>query len=150
MNCSFLNWSFTNSLTFSLSILDNGYIFFFFRTKFSLRSMIWSHVFLISILSNFFFSNTFRYLWNHLFYHLNLYQIFFSYFSSIILAISISFSTIGFLYFFFHSFCLFSFFCSSFHFHHPSFVCFVFYYFPYLSGYLVIFTSPVFQSILEL
>ena len=60
-------------------------------------------------------------------------------FSSTILAISISSSTVSFLNSFFYSF--------SFCFCYSGFVCFVFHYFPHSSGHLVIFTSPVFQSI---
>ena len=59
---------------------------------------------------------------------------------------------------FFFSFFVFSssfsafstFFSSSFYFYHPIFFCFGFYCFLYSFGHLVIFTSPIFQSISEL
>ena len=50
-----------NSLT---SSLDNGYTFPFCSTNPSFTSIAWSYTFLISILSNCFFPNTFIHGWN--------------------------------------------------------------------------------------
>ena len=141
---TFLNWSFTNFCTSSLSTLDNGYIFPFFGTNPSLRSIVWSQAFLVNILSDSFFSNTIKYLWNYLrtIFSTVLNSIksssssLSSSFSSTILAIAISSSIVGLL-----KSSLFPF---TFYFCHPDFVCLpIFHFFPYSSGHLVICTSPI-------
>ena len=119
----------------------------FFRTNSSLKSIAWSHVFFISILSNS-FSNTFRYLWSLLktissTVLISIKSSYYFCFSSIILDISISSFIVGFLNFSFFSFSFF------FYFYYPYFVCFIFYCFPYLSRHLIIFTF-IFQSIFGL
>ena len=112
-----------------------------------------NNIFLVGILSDFFFSNTFKYLWNLLgaissTILISIKSSSFSCFFFIILVISISFSTVSFLNSFFFSF---FFFCSFFfYFCHPYFICFIFYYFPYSSRHLIIFISSIFQSISEL
>ena len=107
-------------------------------------------VFLVSILSRYFFSNTFKYLWNLLenissAIIISIKSFSYSFFSSTIFAISISSSTFDLLnslilslYFFFFYFC------------HPGFFFFIFHYFLHSLEYVIIFTSLIFQSISEL
>ena len=118
--------------------------------------MAWSHVFLVSILSDLFFSNTFKYLWNlqgTIFSTILISIKSFSFlcFSSIILAISVFFSTVSFLNSFFFSFCLFSFFYSFFlYFCHSGFVCFTFHCFPHSSCYFYLPSLPINCSMLAI
>jgi len=60
----FHSWSFTNACIFFLFSFDSEYTFFFFGTNSSFNSITWSYGFLVGILSNFFFSNTFFYFQN--------------------------------------------------------------------------------------
>ena len=120
-----------------------------------LVSGCYNTILVVSILSDFFL-NTFKYLWNLLgiisFTILIFIKFFFSsFFFSITLAISIFFSTVDLLNFFFLFLHIFSFlYFFSFCFCHPGFICFIFYCFLYLFRYLIIFIFSVFQSISEL
>ena len=124
------------------------YLSFFFDINSSLRSMIWFHIFLIDILSNSFFSNTFKYLWNLLgiIFSTILISIKSSLsfsFSSIILTISIFSSTVSFLNSFFFFLNFFSFF--SFCFCYSGFICLILHFFSHLSRHFIIFIFPVLQ-----
>ena len=153
----FLSYSYMNSCTSSLSFLDNRYTFSFLSTNPSFISIAWSQIFCVGILSDCFLPKTLIYLWNfsgtsflasvsdfatsssssHISY------------SSTTFFPSITFSFFCFFCFSFSS-CFFSassfasfYFC----FCHSSFSCFGLHCLLYSSGHLIIFTSPVFQSI---
>ena len=60
----FCSWSSTNAYTFFLFFLNSKYTFFFSGTNPSFNSIAWSDSFLVDILFNFSFQNTFFYLQN--------------------------------------------------------------------------------------
>ena len=134
----FLSCSSTNSCTSSFSCLDIKYVLPFFGMKFSFRLIAWSHSFLVSILSDLAFLNTFSHLWNFcgtIFFTFSLSSsISLSKFSSIIYShlSLLAFSTflILFLIFFLYSISLFT----------TRFLL-------HKGGHLIIFTSPVSQFI---
>ena len=156
----FLSCSWMNSHTSSLSFLDNGYTFPFLSTNPFFISIIWSQIFYVGILSNYFLPNILIYLWNCSGTNFLASASDFAAFSSssqishssAILFSSIVLSLFSFFFFCFSAFSsLFfpasSFASSSFCFCHHSFPCFGLHCFPHSSEHLVILTSPVLQSI---
>ena len=160
----FLNCSDMNSCTSSLSSLDNRYTFPFLSTNPFFISIVLSHSFFMGTLSLDFLPKTYIHLWNlsgtSLFTSSSNFaasspssQTFYSFttfFTSIILSFFCFFFS-----FFFYSFSscffpFFSFFSSLFCFSYPDFPYFGLHYFPHSSGHLIIFTSPILQSISEL
>ena len=149
-----------NLHTSSLSSLDNGYTFPFFRTNPFFVLMAWSYNFLMGIISLVFLLKTWIHLWNlfdtSCFTSSSNFAIsFLSYifYSSATFFISIIFSFFGFflflsfLFLFFLLLPLFLPFSSFFCFSHPNFPYFGLHCFSHSSRHLVIFTSLVLQSI---
>jgi len=137
----FLSYSSLNSLTSSFFCLDIRYVLSFLGTKSSFRLIVWFYGFLVSILSDSTFPNTFSYLWNFcgtisLTFSLSS-LISSSNFSSIIYSYSslFTFSTFLILFSIFFLYSMSSFTTK---------------FLPQRNRYLVIFTSPVFQFISRL
>ena len=129
---------FINSHTFSFSCLDIKYVLPFFGTKSSFRLITWSHGFLVSILFDFAFSNTFSHLWNFC----STISLTFSLSSSIS---SLNFSSIVHSHSSLSAFSAFLFFFSIFFF--CSMSSFTTKFLLQRGRYLVIFTSPISQFI---
>ena len=145
-----------NLYTSSFFFLNSKYISSFLGTNLFFISIAWSHSFFVSILSLAFLPKTWIYLW---FSDTNFFASIFDFaISSSLFQIShflatLLTSTIFFFSFYSFSSCFFpssSFLSVSFCFCYPNFPCFDLHYFLHSSGHLVIFTSSVLQSILEL
>ena len=149
----FLSCSTMNSYTSSLSSLDNRYTLPFLGIKPSFVSMVWSHSFLVGILSLTFLLKIWIHLWN---FSRTSFLAFASdfavsssssqishssatLFTSIVFSFLFSFSS--------HFLPAFSFASSSFCFCHPDFPCFSLHCLLHSSEHLVILTFSVFQSI---